>query len=186
MSNANQDMAYLALLAGEAQQLPYVPGAPTSRRALVTAFCYSKIAGVPLAARFLVFPLDPARYTHLVPAVQSLPLAAQHRLWLTEQRAQAQAVLAALAPLTPARLDQAAALHFLALHLKQQGTPAFGPAVVGEFLAAQADEGWQLTPGDAATLFVGLVKAGVIDYGEPAPAAAAATPILPLLPVEAP
>lgn len=197
-----RDHAYLVLLAGEMRQQPLAPtGAPSSRRALMTAFCYSKIAGVPLDARFMIFPrgpiseevlgdlealeaadvlknasLRPEQYAHLVPSTMSLQLAADYRTWIALHRETARQVLQVLAPLTPEHLDQVAAMHFLALQLKRQGSVDDG-RVIFNFLAGQEEAGWNMGLTEAIALFADLVVARVIEPTAPPP--------IPLAPVSA-
>lgn len=185
----HRDQALLCTIIGEANTIVSETGkGHVSRRAVISAFCYAKIAGVPTERHFGIFPggpianelvfdlealemdesiknisLNPEGHADYQTGVGALSLCAKHRDWLELQRPKVRAVLKALTPLTNDHLAQVAAIHYLFLHLKRETAAAHvGAEVVVEFLAAVPGEGWTVNATAAIDMFNALAEAGVV------------------------
>lgn len=184
----HRDQALLCTIIGEAGSLVRSAGGHVSRRAVMTAFCYCKVAGVPTERRFMIYPpgpvaddilldlealevdeaiknvsIDPDNHADYVNSVGALSLCARHRTWLETVRPKVTAVLKAMAPLTKTHLAQVACMHFLFLFVRREiGPDDLRAKVLSEFLAAAPGEEWTVTADEADALFSALVEANLI------------------------
>lgn len=184
-----RDHALLCCIVSEAGAIANETGARVTRRVVMTAFCYAKICGVPTDRRFMIYPagpvadelltdlealemdeaikdvsLEPEHHANYITGVGALSLCAPHRGFLDLQRPRVQRVLKALAPLTKARLEQVACMHFLFLHLRKESAENLTQRVLAEFLAAREGEGWRISPEEAGDLYDRMAAAGLVTY----------------------
>lgn len=189
----HRDQAVLCTIVGEANQTlstkkGSLSGEAVSRQALMHAFCYCKVAGLPIERRFLIYPTGPVaddilldiealeldqsiKNISVVPeehadytsGIGALSLCAKHRTWLETHRPLIRRVLKALTPLTREHLAQVACLHFLFLHMRREtGTENLAARVIAEFLAAAPGEDWEVSQEQAVTLYERMVEANLI------------------------
>lgn len=176
----HRDHALLCSVVGEAnRQIREDNRGNVTRRALMSAFCYCKLAGVPVERRFLINPsgpvseelihdiesleldeaiknvsMQPDHHADYTTGVGALALCAEHRTWLNAHRETVGAVLKVLAPLTTSHLAQVACMHFLFLVLAEEQGPDLKKHVVDHFLAACLSEGWlSVERAEAETLY---------------------------------
>lgn len=184
-----RDQALLCAIVGAANERAKTNGGKVTRRLVMTAYCYGKIAGIPIDHHFLIYPhgplaadvlldiealeldgalkdvsLDPERGADYIPHTSALSLCVRYKGFLDLQRARIRRVLAALEPFGKERLAQVAALHYLFLHLQRSGEENVMQQTLGEFLAAREGEGWQINPEEAGCLYDRMAAAGLVSY----------------------
>jgi hypothetical protein len=189
----HRDQAVLCTIVGEANKTLDPKAGAVSRQALMHAFCYCKVAGLPIERRFLIYPTGPVaddilldiealeldqaiRNVSVVPeeradytsGIGALSLCAKHRVWLETHRPLIRGVLRALRPYTKEHLAQVACLHFLFLHMRREtGTDNLPARVIAEFLAAAPGEEWEVSQADAVMLYERMVEANLIPSEDP-------------------
>lgn len=189
----HRDHALLCSIVGEAnQQIKADSRGNVTRRVLLSAYCYCKLAGVPVARRFLIHPsgpvseevlldldslecdealknvsMEPEHHADYIIGAGALALCAEHRTWLNSHRQTVTAVLGMLAPLTPSHLAQVACMHFLFLVLCEAGLTDLKSQVIDQFMAACPDEGWSVARDAAAALYSQMVSVRLIRDSSP-------------------